>query len=94
MPSRSLSNSSDVSVASNNSTRSEDFGELLVSGQNTPALRGGEYNPLEDGIHDGRSKITGELLDASPHLLTAYLMVSALPASCPQAIDPADSLAT
>lgn len=55
MPSRTLSGSSDVSVASNNSARSEDFGDIAGSGQNTPTggshLRGGELSTESgDGI--------------------------------------------
>lgn len=78
MPSRTLSNSSDVSVASNNSTRSEDFGELLVSGQNTPALRGGEHNPLEDAF-PGQGRTTGELLESIPPLSITGMVPASWP---------------
>ena len=68
MPSRTLSNSSDVSVASSNNSPIDDLTEIAGSGRNTPTptghLRGGEWNrEFEDGIigmKQARGKLVSE----------------------------------
>ncbi|CAM1501576.1 Fc.00g035600.m01.CDS01 [Cosmosporella sp. VM-42] len=73
MPGRTLSSSSDVSVTSNNSTQSDDFGELLSSGRNTPTLppgrgfSGTEGNGEAEDASSRRLHIRGgEEYDATP----------------------------